>query len=335
MAIRRKGAKWQVDVTYQGTRGPRLSASSEQEARRIETAMLVKLRAGVPNLCIAKAFAKPHLGTLAELVDATRMQRWAASKGEQTAVSNAMAWCSILGSEFAVADITPDLIAEVCDEWAAGGSSSATINRKLAALSVMLKVAEERGVIDRVFRLPRRREYEGRLRYYSDAEVKDLLACVEADPSLRHLFAVAVDTGMRLGELISLTVRDVDFVTGNVNLGRTKSNRRRAIPMTSRARRCLESQCMGKFDHEAVFPPRLTSRTISRVIAAWKEARGLPPSDEACFHTFRHTTCARLVQRGVPIYVVQQFMGHTVLETTMRYAHLAPDCLLEARAALE
>ena len=131
MAIRRNGNKWQVDVTYQGRRGPRLSASNEQEARRIEAAMLVNLKAGLPTFLITKAFAKPRIGTLAELVEATRMQRWAASKAEQTAIFNATSWCTMLGNDFAVADLKPDLIAQVCDEWASGGSSSGTINRKL------------------------------------------------------------------------------------------------------------------------------------------------------------------------------------------------------------
>jgi DNA-directed RNA polymerase len=74
---------------------------------------------------------------------------------------------------------------------------------------------------------------------------------------------------------------------------------------------------------------------ISRVVRNWKFQRGLPDGDEACFHTFRHTACSRLVQLGVPITVVQKFMGHAHIETTMRYAHLAPDSLDLAREALE
>lgn len=337
MAIRRKGNAWQVDVTFRGVRAPRLSAKSEAEARTLEAQLLQHLQSGQPVDSVRKLFAVPSpvVGTLRELVLATRSQRWAGSKSESTAVMNAEAWCLALGHDFPVEDVTSDVAAEICDEWAAQGNAPATINRKLAALSVMLKVAEERGAIVKVPRLPRRREYEGRLRYFSDAEVEDLISRASHDASLRNLYIVAVETGMRLGELQGLIVRDVDFERTSVALGKTKSNRRRALPATTRALRALEAQCRGKIDHEAVFPARLTSRFLSRMFAAWKEERGLPASDEACFHTFRHTTCSRLVQRGVPIYVVQQFMGHKVLETTMRYAHLAPDSLLLAKKALE
>ena len=76
-------------------------------------------------------------------------------------------------------------------------------------------------------------------------------------------------------------------------------------------------------------------RDYVRLTATWKVKRGLKANDEACFHTFRHTTCSRLVQRGVPNLVVQKWMGHSTIQTIMRYAHLAPDSLDVALAALE
>ncbi len=50
--------------------------------------------------------------------------------------------------------------------------------------------------------------------------------------------------------------------------------------------------------------------------------------------TFRHTTCSRLVQAGFPLIVVQKWMGHATIQTTMKYAHLAPDSLDVALQAL-
>jgi integrase len=187
----------------------------------------------------------------------------------------------------------------------------------------------------RVPRLPKRKEYEGRLRYYSDDEVESLIEHTNPDAELAGLFILAVETGMRQSELLGLTKRDVDFKTGNILLGETKGNKRRSLPMTSRASFVAAKLCIGVLDHEKLFSPHITCRHISRIIAAWKHKRGLPPTDEACFHTFRHTACSRLVQRGVPITVVQKFMGHADITTTMRYAHLAPDSLDLARAALE
>ena len=56
---------------------------------------------------------------------------------------------------------------------------------------------------------------------------------------------------------------------------------------------------------------------------------------EAVFHTCRHTFVSRLVQKGVPIVSVKTLAGHRAIQTTMRYAHLAPSNLVDAVKALE
>lgn len=86
--------------------------------------------------------------------------------------------------------------------------------------------------------------------------------------------------------------------------------------------------------HEKVFVERLTCRNIGRFMSMWKHKRGLPQGDEACFHTLRHTTASCLVQCGVPLAVIQKWVGHAVIEAIMKYAHLAPDSLDLALAAL-
>jgi len=52
-------------------------------------------------------------------------------------------------------------------------------------------------------------------------------------------------------------------------------------------------------------------------------------------HSLRHTCASRLIQRGVPLAVVQKWMGHRAIQTTLRYAHLAPDNFKVALEALE
>lgn len=52
------------------------------------------------------------------------------------------------------------------------------------------------------------------------------------------------------------------------------------------------------------------------------------------FHSLRHTFASWLVQRGVPLYTVAELMGHTTLEMTKRYSHLAPDTMRAAAMGL-
>jgi integrase len=337
MAIRQKGTKFQVDVTVAGKRSPRISCDTMTEARKVEADFKAKLLAGVPPdmLVTTAPSGAARKGTLGMAAEVAYKHQWQGRKSADSSLRNAEAWCLELGRDFPLDKLTAEKIGEVCDGWGAAGNAAGTINRKLAALSVMMKLAVEDGLIDRVPRLPKRKEYEGRLRYYTDAEVDSLLDWVKGDMEVHDLFILAVETGMRAGEMFGLIKRDIDFTRKLVLLGETKGNVRRSVPLTEAAVRALTRRAQPKLDHEPVFSPRLNANHTSRVIRAWKDSRGLPAGDEACFHTFRHTTCSRLVQRGVPLTVVQKFMGHADITTTMRYAHLAPDSLELARAALE
>lgn len=335
MAIRSKGNKYQVDVTVKGVRAPRMSCDSYVEARQLEAKFKAHLLAGGDPAELAKAATKEATSapTLMQLLNVTYRDRWRGNKSEAHSLRNGGVWADELGENFPVDQLGPDEVTLVCDKLAAKGNSNGTINRKLAALGTMLSVGQERGWCRR-FKLPKRKEYVGRLRYYTDDEVVSLIDFAEGDAPLRNLIILAVETGMRQSELLGLTPRDINLRQGIIELGETKGNKRRAVPLTEYAKDTCKRLIDGLQAHERVFADRLTSRTISRWMSMWKHHRGLPKDDEACFHTLRHTTCSRLVQDGVPIVVVQKWMGHATIETTMKYAHLAPNSLDVALDAL-
>lgn len=336
MAVRPKGTKWQVDVTVNGIRSPRVSVDTKAEAVRLEAEFRARMLAGErPEQLAPGTAASQHRTSLGAVLQATYKDKWQGIKSEVTAYRNGEAWCKALGDDFDITTMGPAEVTAVVDGWVAEGNKGSTVNRKLAALGVMLKIAQDRGLIDRTFRLPKKKEYEGRLRWYSDAEVTSLINFVSGHGYLRSLFILAVETGMRQSEMLTLTKRDVDLKRGLIMLGETKGNKRRSMPLTEAAKEAMRFP-MGAavHDHDLLFPRFLTPGHIGRNITAWKRSVGLPKDDEACFHTFRHTCCSRLVQAGVPLIVVQKWMGHAAIQTTMRYAHLAPDSLDVALVAL-
>lgn len=336
MAIRNKGSKYQVDVTVKGVRAPRVSCDTLAEAQKEEARFKAHLLAGgdPAELAPDAPMGSTSAITLAQTVDAAIAAQWRGTKGEENATRNAHSWCEALGYDFPITKLGAAEVTDVVDGWAAKGLAAGTINRKIAALSVMLNVAVDRGWIDRKPKLRRKKEYEGRLRWFSDDEVESLIAHTGSDRPMRYLITLAVETGLRQSELLGLTVRDIDLNNGIILLGETKGNKRRSVPMTNTARVTCRALVQGLMAHERVFEDRLTCRNISRWMATWKSALGLPKDDEACFHTLRHTCCSRLVQAGVPIIVVQKWMGHATIQTTMKYAHLAPDSLDVALRAL-
>lgn len=339
MAIRPKSGGFQVDVTWQGQRAPRVTVPDKATAERLEAQFKADLMAGRPidAGAVSKARVKATRGstaTMGQLYDYAMRRRWRGSKSERTAEVTARMCVDYLGWDRPVAEVTSEVASSMADEWAEQGSANATINRKLAALRVMLNYALEKGEIDVLPRWEQRKEYEGRLRYFSDDEERSLIDFFSDDQTFVDMLVLGLDTGFRYAEIVGLQVKDFSFSTGKLTTWETKGNRARSVPLTPRARAVAMRLRSGKRDFDPMIAKPYPSQRVSARMARWKAFEGLPAGDEACFHSTRHTCCSRLVQKGVPLPVVQKWMGHADINTTMRYAHLSPDSFDQAVQAL-
>ena len=96
-------------------------------------------------------------------------------------------------------------------------------------------------------------------------------------------------------------------------------------------RAILEQRKVGK----AVKPFDLTEYQCEN---AWRFARkavGLEKDTQCVIHACRHTTATRLINNGIDLYVVKEWLGHGSIQVTERYAHLSPNKLLHAAKMLE
>ena len=198
------------------------------------------------------------------------------------------------------------------------GNSNATINRKMAALSKLLRKAHKMGDIYSLPEFVRQKERAGRIRFLEYEEEKRLFAAVKArcEDSYR-LSIFLVDTGCRLGEAIGLTWNDIQ--EHRVTFWLTKSNRSRTVPLTKRARKSTD------IAHERLKGPFSMLNQV-RFRQIWNDAKievGLGTDDQVVPHILRHTCASRLVRGGIDIRRVQMWLGHQTLQMTMRYAHLA------------
>ena len=198
------------------------------------------------------------------------------------------------------------------------GNSNATINRKLAALSKLLRKASKMGEIHSLPEFRRQKEKRGRVRFLEIDEEDKLFAAIRARSEHYHLLSVfLVDTGARLGEAIGLRWNDIH--DGAVTFWLTKSGRSRSIPLTKRALEAVRS-----IDRKRAGPFAGIEQYKYR--AVWHEARaeiGLANDTELVPHCLCHTCASRLVRGGVDIRRIQMWLGHQTLQMTMRYAHLA------------
>jgi len=198
------------------------------------------------------------------------------------------------------------------------GNSNATINRKMAALSKLLRKACKMGDIYSLPEFRRQKERSGRIRFLEIDEEERLFAEIRSHSE--HYWQLAiflVDTGARLGEATGLHWNDIH--DGTVTFWLTKSGRSRTVPLTQRVRDMLRSMERTKFG-----PFGKIKQYQFR--AVWHEAKsavGLATDTELVPHCLRHTCASRLVRGGVDIRRVQMWLGHQTLQMTMRYSHLA------------
>ena len=101
--------------------------------------------------------------------------------------------------------------------------------------------------------------------------------------------------------------------------------------MTSRVRNILQEK-------QVTNPVKVFDITIDECERAWQWVRGqmnMKADEEFVLHALRHTCASRLVNAGVDLYVVKEWLGHSSIQITERYAHLNPRKLSDAVEVLE
>lgn len=280
--------------------------------------------------------------TIIEAVEATEEYVWKGRPWLPAASSYAREFAAHFGRKTPLGDVTTNGLDKWCALMEKRGRSAATINRGLAAVSRIMTTAQQRDGFGPKPYFPRRRERAGRTRFLTEIEETNLLGLLEhCGAWAEHdMIVVLVDTGIRMGELFRITAHDVDFSTGLISLWTTKNGQPRSVPMTDRVRAVLSSRISRQSRKARPGQRRVSLWPISRDTFSntWTQARtqlGLDGDKQFVPHALRHTCASRLVQRGVSLAVVQQWMGHRSITSTMRYAHLTPQNLVEAMEVLQ
>jgi integrase len=332
MPIYERGGAYMVSVGS-GAHRFRESFKTKNEAEVAELEALTRQKATGSPLKPATGPAKRPAGihTLKEAHDLTWRLYWKEDKGQDTHKIFCKAVFEQIPEDTPVSEVTFDMALDAVEAWEEEGNKGQTVNHKISHLSKMLTTAMEKDWIKAMPKLPRRKPGSHRIRWMDEAEESRALAmCRQLDlHQLYDFIVVATDTGFRRSELLGL--HKSDFANGMLHLhaGQTKTDKARAVPVTQRVAEILQRRGnqLRPFDY--------TFHTLRREWWELKTAMGLEDDTQFCVHMLRHTCASRMVQRGVPLAVVQAWMGHSSITTTMRYAHLAPSNLQAGREALE
>jgi integrase len=163
-----------------------------------------------------------------------------------------------------------------------------------------------------------------------------LLAACEAkaskSPVLLPIVTVAVNTGMRKGEILGLAWERVDFARGVLRLEQTKSGRRREIPMNQAVDEAL-ARLAGPKAEGLVFRNGDGSQWGS-IRTAFEAACREAKNEDFRFHDLRHTFASHFMMSTGDLPALQKILGHATPAMTMRYAHLAEAHVRQAMNAL-
>jgi integrase len=147
---------------------------------------------------------------------------------------------------------------------------------------------------------------------------------------------LALNTGMRQGELFSLAWESVDLrhKTISVLARHSKGNNTRTIPLNSEAEQVLIA-IQPASAKGLVFKSPVTGEKFDNVKKAWAEVTKDAKIPDFRWHDMRHDFASQLVMRGAPLFTVQKLLGHSNPRMTQRYARLAPGTLADAVAMLD
>jgi integrase len=242
-------------------------------------------------------------------------------------------WKDELG-DYTLSDITTALIVEKRNQMVGTTNrfgkkiGTTTANRYTTALSHVFTIAVKQWEWlenNPATRLSKFKESRGRVRFLSDEERVRLLEVTKAShsPFLHMIVVLALSTGARKSELLTMQWCDVDFKKRTIILHETKNNERRILPMQGYAYDLMVEHAKIRLLHNPyVFPSTATGKPID-IRKAWETALKDAEIEDFRFHDLRHSAASYLAMNGASLAEIAEVLGHKTLQMVKRYAHLS------------
>ena len=178
---------------------------------------------------------------------------------------------------------------------------------------------------------------EKRKEYLTTSDIKLLKDCTPKDlfkQEIKNAFLFSVYTGLRVSDLRTLKLEDINFSTKIIQKQQIKTSNFVYIPLSEQAMEILKGQekIRQKMDNEKtiyVFPYLCSTRChCNQYLIDWGKDAGV--KIHMGWHLARHTFATLILESGADIYTVQKLLGHRELKTTTRYAKVTDKKIREA-----
>jgi site-specific recombinase XerD len=213
------------------------------------------------------------------------------------------------------------------------GLQPATVRRKVHGYSTFWNWLVAEGHVEQTITkgltLPRKERKFAR--WLTEAELHRFEETPDPNPRNTLAWRLLAWLGLRRNELLDLRCDAVNIEDGVIAVRGTKSRRDRTLPIPEALVESLRAVCQGRDEAAFVLPgdlggwwSKLSFYTAFRAHARAAGVPGITP------HTLRHTVATHMSQRGVPLRVIQQWMGHERMDTTSIYLQVAPEFMQSA-----
>lgn len=200
----------------------------------------------------------------------------------------------------------------------------ASVNREIACLSRIFSLAQR----DRLtgsnpcLQVKKLRENNKRVRYALPEEERKLAELYTGQRAhLAPIVTIALNSGMRRGEILSLRWDQVDFSRGVIHLPDPKSGRDESVVMNEKVMAELLRLHQSAGQSEYVFPNPKTGRPYGSIRKAWIGACRDAGIENLNIHDLRHTAATRLADTGADPVTIAAILRHSDLRMTARYTH--------------
>jgi integrase len=322
-----------MSFSYQGKQVRRPTGTSD---KRLADAILAKVRVKIIEGRFFDTLEEQSR-TFAEMMDRYEKEHVVKKASQRTYKGYIKNMRPFFG-QLTLAEVTPNRIVQYKAKRYAEGVKPATINRELAIMKNAFNIAIREWEWCRenpVRRVSMEKEHNQRDRWLTDQEETRIL---EACPVwLREIVTFALHTGMRMGEILSLTWEGVDLFRKTVTVFRSKNGERRTIPVNQTVLDLLKGKVRVRpLKTNLVFCSKaMTPIEGGHLRRAFRAALKAASVANFRFHDLRHTFATRLVQAGIDLYKVQRLLGHKSGLMTQRYAHHWPESLRDGVEILD
>jgi integrase len=322
--IRKRGSSWQAQVRREGY--PPLSktfpskADAAAWARDQERAID---RAELPTT--ARALKGMTVGDLLRRYSETITPTKRGAEPEQYRIKTILAHAV---AQVSLNKLSPAAVAQYRDDRLKLVKPG-TVRRELAIAQHCFEVAKKEWglpiLTNSVQQITMPEAQRSRERRLEEGESNALASAASTSAwYLRPLIALAIETGMRRGELLSIRWKDVDMTAPTIRILKTKNGHPRTIPLTPKA---VEILALLERKDERVFPV-----TPNAVRLAWERLRRRAGLEDLRLHDLRHEAVSRFFEYGLTVPEVALISGHRDPRMLSRYTHLRPEKVAEKLA---